>query len=175
MGERWHRMPLAAGGAELVTTGARRPCRDRLWVIACCALLTGCQGVSVWHVVAVPRLRTSSSHGRPDVEEYSWLDERQPRGAGTPLVAAKASHAVGHGAEGASRDIAAAYELDAAASASTILAALPVTVEGSGGAVDDARALEVRDLYNAALEDLLRMTGGRRIRPDARWRDRLAA
>jgi pimeloyl-ACP methyl ester carboxylesterase len=109
------------------------------------------------------------------VEEYSWLDERQPRGAGTPLVAAKASHAVGHGAEGASRDIAAAYELDAAASASTILAALPVTVEGSGGAVDDARALEVRDLYNAALEDLLRMTGGRRIRPDARWRDRLAA
>src|SRR5262249_20331894 len=39
----------------------------------------------------------------------------------------------------------------------------------------DARSIQARDLYNSALEDLLRMTGGRRIQPDGRWRARLAA
>ena len=56
-----------------------------------------------------------------------------------------------------------------------MLANLELAVGRPNGAADDARAIEARDLYNAALEDLLRMTGGRRIHPDARWRAHLAA
>jgi pimeloyl-ACP methyl ester carboxylesterase len=125
--------------------------------------MAGCQGVSVWRVWTDPGVWPVAG-GSPTVAAGPEIAEGR-------LTAAAASHAFGRAAEKASKDVAARYELDAIAGVEAALAARP-----AASGTDEAGAdPEARDLYNAALDDLLRLTGGRRIHPDAKWRARLAA
>ncbi len=134
-----------------------------LWILLGCALLAGCQGVSVWRVWSDPGVWPVGG-ARPTLAPGPEIAEGR-------LTAAAASHALGRAAEKASKDVAARYELDAIAGVEAALAARP-----AGSGPDEAGGdAEARDLYNAALDDLLRLTGGRRIHPDAGWRARLAA
>lgn len=140
------------------------------WLAWSLAVLAGCQGVSVWRVVG-PRVRSVSSRER--VEALVATSEIRPDGR---LEAARASHAAALGAERASRETAAHYELDAIVDAAAELnASPPPSAPGQAPGLDEIRALAARGLYNAALENFLRLTGGRRIHPDAAWKSRLAA
>jgi hypothetical protein len=144
---------------EFVRTGAS--CSDRwLYVTLSCALAIGCQGVTVWRI-----------HSGPGPQPTGLRD---PGGANGPLAAAEASHAAARGAERASTDLAAHYELDAIAAAAAALAVLPAAT-GSDGRAPLAPSPEAQHIYNEALESFLRLTGGRRIHPDESWQGRLAA
>lgn len=81
------------------------------------------------------------------------------------LDAARANHDLALRAGETSNDVAARLELDAIAGVEEVLA-WP-SAPGEDGAA--------REVYNAALEGLLRSTGGRKIRPDGHWHARLAA
>jgi pimeloyl-ACP methyl ester carboxylesterase len=103
----------------------------RFWIVLCCALVMGCQGVSVWRVVTGPGARSFSSGARPD----AGLSQPVDRSAGDPLEA----------------------------------------IAGAAAAMTAGPTAEARDRYNAALEDLLRLTGRHRIHRDRGWRDHLDA
>jgi pimeloyl-ACP methyl ester carboxylesterase len=78
----------------------------------------------------------------------------------------------GRGARKASKEVAARYDFDALTDAAAALSALP---SGADGQADDPRVLEARAIYNSALEDILRITGGRKLRLDEPWRNALNA
>ncbi len=160
--------PLAAGDVEFVRTGARWP-DQKLWLIAFCAILAGCQGVSVWRVVSGPWVEPAAFRARLGAGG-SALVLRIPK-ARAACSQRRANHAAALGAENASTELAARYELDAIANAAAALAVLPP----ASGPAGTGEARQARDLYNAALEDVLRLTGGRKIRPDDTWHVRLAA
>lgn len=133
-------------------TAAGWPLR-RLWILLFCALTVGCGGVSVWRVRSAPRDRAATGHHGPAMA-----------GGDRRIDAAWANHALALLAGKTSTDVAARLELDAIAGVEEALAWPSAPVEVGAA----------RDLYNEALEGLLRSTGGRRIRPDQRWHARLA-
>jgi pimeloyl-ACP methyl ester carboxylesterase len=151
-----------------VKATARKP-DARLWVVWCCALAMGCQSVSVWRATWGPGLRPAAFRVQPDAGRV--MPGQSPNGL---LEAARASHAASRSAQNASKDLAARYELEAIAHAAAAMAVLP-PASGADHAAADPWAVESRDLYNVALEDLLRLTGGRKIRLNDGWREHLAA
>ncbi len=144
-----------------------------LWILLGCALATGCQGVSVWRVVSAPRVWPTVSRDRTDIAALPHADGDRGGPDGRRAAAAD-SYAAGRAAARVSPELAARYQLGAIADASAALAALP-PAPGANGADDDRRIVDAREISNAALEELLRLTGGRWIHPDAKWRARLAA
>ena len=87
------------------------------------------------------------------------------------LARAEASYRAGLDARRASKDVAARYQVDALADASAALAGL---LAEPGGRADDPRTPEARVLLDAAQEEFLRVTSGRRVRLDEDWRAGLA-
>jgi pimeloyl-ACP methyl ester carboxylesterase len=85
------------------------------------------------------------------------------------LARALLSLRTGRAARRASREVAVRYDFDALADADAALAALP------DGPDRDPRVREARGIYNEALEDILRITGGRTLRLDEPWRNSLNA
>ncbi len=85
------------------------------------------------------------------------------------LARADLSLRAGRGSRRVSKEVAVRYDLDALADAVAVLTDLPE------GPKDDPRVLEARNIYNSALEDILRITGGRKPRLDESWRSGLSA
>jgi len=127
----------------------RRAVGTTALVLCACTLAAGCRGVSVRKV-----RRGTSVAGvrRPAAVDFSPAPSR-----------AGESYRAGLASEKASSEIASQYYLEAVVGAAGGLS-------GPGGQADESRAL-----YGAALEKFLRVTGGRRPRLNAAWRDGLAA
>ncbi len=85
------------------------------------------------------------------------------------LARAELSLRTGREARRTSKVVAARYDFDALTDAAKVLMALPDAPK------DDPRLRIARNIYNSALADILRITGGRRPRLDESWRNSLGA
>ena len=160
------------------------------WIITSSLLAAGCQGVSIKKIGGGPSLSSAGRMeriGRWAAPDPGRLDAPPPppRGFASPpvdgpnpsdpealLARADASYRAGRSAGRASKDVAARYQLDAVVDSSGALSGL---VSEPGGRADDPRAAEARVLYDAAQEEFLRVTSGRRVRLDEEWRADLAS
>ncbi len=155
----------------------RRPGGAAALIVSAIALAAGCRGVAIEKVA-----RRSSAvlpAGRHDGPARGAPPPRPaPRAGANPLDPddlldrADASYRAGRGAERASKDVAARFQLDALVGASGAVAALE---SEPGERPGDPRLPGARALYGSALRDFLRVTSGRRVRLDRDWRDGLAA
>ncbi len=160
------------------------------WVVASCLVAAGCGGVSIRKIGGGPSL---SSAGRMErLGRWASPDPipadappPPPRGFAPPpvdgpnpsdpdalLARSAASFRAGRSAARASKDVAARYQLDALVDASGALAGL---APGPAGWGPDPRTPGARVLYDAAQEEFLRVTSGRRVRLDSEWRAELAS
>jgi pimeloyl-ACP methyl ester carboxylesterase len=148
-------------------------------------LLTGCQGVSIRKVGGSPAL---SSSGR--IERIERWSSPEPANLGPPppirgahdssslldpailLARSEASYHAGIEARRTSKAIDARYQVDAMADASEALMGLRAEPSPSRG---ELRVESARVLGDAAQEEFLRVTSGRRIKLDEAWRVALAA
>ena len=153
-----------------------------------CALELGCQGVSVWKVWNRPTVSTFGARGQSPAHvpngsgrledggfspipgfSVSALANTAKSDPDSLLARADLSLRTGQAARKASREVAARYDFDALTDASAALAALGTNKK------DDPRVPQARVIYNLALENILRTTGGRKPKLDESWRNSLYA
>jgi pimeloyl-ACP methyl ester carboxylesterase len=149
-------------------------------------IAAGCQGVSIKKVGGGPALSAAgrterigrwarAAASRPDVPPPPIRGLGQGEIPADPdilLARSEASYRAGVDAHKASSDLAARYQVDALADASLALTFLEAE---PGSLPDDPRVPAARALGNAAQEEFLRVTSGRRVRLDGDWRAALAA
>ncbi len=132
-----------------------------------CAFGAGCRGVSIEKVRRGSRADVPAAGlPPPPLAGANLLDPD------ALLARADASHRAAVGAERASRDIAAGYELDALADASAALTAMKAE---PGGRPDDPRMPAAWAVGRSALKGFLRDSSTGRVRLDEGWRADLAA
>ena len=159
------------------------------WIVASCLLATGCTGVSIKKIGGGPALSSAGRMERigrwarppgldgseppPPVRGLAsaFGDPANPSDPDVLLARAETSYRAGLEARRASKGLAAKYQLDALADASTALANFEAE---PGGPANASKAPRARILYDAVQEEFLRVTSGRKVLLDEDWRAGLA-
>jgi pimeloyl-ACP methyl ester carboxylesterase len=154
-----------------------------IWIALTAWLASGCQQVSIRKIGGSPALSSSGRIERiekwakpePPVDDPPPLrgsfDEANLIDPNLLLARGEASYHAGIGSRRESKTLDARYQIDAIADSTSAILGLESDLTSRGR---DSRIESARVLNDAAQEEFLRVTSGRRVRLDDAWRASLA-